>query len=97
MPKRGLGINVLEAARQRIEWTFDNFDTQTRAGAALYFISAGSSGSSMPTRSESAVISIIGFLCFLLVDSHNSQCGINGIYYVDWCFPTCMPFDLIRR
>ena len=26
MPKRGLGINVLQAAQERIEWTFDNFD-----------------------------------------------------------------------
>lgn len=26
MPKRGLGIDVLTAARQRIEWTFDNFE-----------------------------------------------------------------------
>lgn len=25
MPKRGIGINVLEAARQRIAWTFDTF------------------------------------------------------------------------
>ena len=26
MPKRGLGMDVLAAAKQRIEWTFDNFD-----------------------------------------------------------------------
>ncbi len=26
MPKRGLGLNVLEAAQERIRWTFDNFD-----------------------------------------------------------------------
>ena len=26
MPKRGLGIDVLTAAQQRVEWTFDNFD-----------------------------------------------------------------------
>jgi predicted phosphoadenosine phosphosulfate sulfurtransferase len=26
MPKRPLGINVLEAARQRVAWTFDTFD-----------------------------------------------------------------------
>ena len=26
MPKRGLGIDVLTAARQRIEWTFDKFE-----------------------------------------------------------------------
>lgn len=26
MPKRGLGINVLDAARERITWTFDNFE-----------------------------------------------------------------------
>jgi len=26
MPKRGLGIDVLTAAKQRIEWTFDNFE-----------------------------------------------------------------------
>lgn len=26
MPKRGLGINVLQAAQERIEWTFDNFE-----------------------------------------------------------------------
>lgn len=26
MPKRGLGINVLNAARERISWTFDNFE-----------------------------------------------------------------------
>jgi predicted phosphoadenosine phosphosulfate sulfurtransferase len=26
MPKRRLGVNVLEAAKQRISWTFDNFD-----------------------------------------------------------------------
>lgn len=26
MPKRGLGIDVLTAARQRIEWTFDRFE-----------------------------------------------------------------------
>jgi predicted phosphoadenosine phosphosulfate sulfurtransferase len=26
MPKRGLGIDVLSAARERIKWTFDNFD-----------------------------------------------------------------------
>ncbi len=26
MPKHGLGIDVLTAARQRIEWTFDNFE-----------------------------------------------------------------------
>ena len=26
MPKRKLGINVLEAAKQRISWTFDNFE-----------------------------------------------------------------------
>lgn len=26
MPKRGIGINVLEAAKQRISWTFDNFE-----------------------------------------------------------------------
>lgn len=26
MPKRGLGKNVFDAAKERIEWTFDNFD-----------------------------------------------------------------------
>ena len=26
MPKKLLGINVLQAAQKRIEWTFDNFD-----------------------------------------------------------------------
>jgi predicted phosphoadenosine phosphosulfate sulfurtransferase len=26
MPKRRLGVNVLEAAKQRISWTFDNFE-----------------------------------------------------------------------
>lgn len=26
MPKRGLGVDVLTAARERIEWTFDNFE-----------------------------------------------------------------------
>jgi predicted phosphoadenosine phosphosulfate sulfurtransferase len=26
MPKRGLGINVLTAAKERIEWAFDNFE-----------------------------------------------------------------------
>ncbi len=26
MPKRGLGINVYEAALKRVEWTFDNFE-----------------------------------------------------------------------
>lgn len=26
MPKHGLGINVLEAAKNRIKWTFDNFE-----------------------------------------------------------------------
>jgi len=26
MPKRGLGMDVLTAAQQRIEWTFDTFD-----------------------------------------------------------------------
>ena len=25
MPKRKLGFNVLDAAKQRISWTFDNF------------------------------------------------------------------------
>ena len=25
MPKRGLGIDVLTAAQERVEWTFDNF------------------------------------------------------------------------
>ena len=26
MPKRGLGVNVLDAAKERISWTFDNFE-----------------------------------------------------------------------
>ena len=26
MPKRGLGINVLQAAKDRINYTFDNFE-----------------------------------------------------------------------
>jgi predicted phosphoadenosine phosphosulfate sulfurtransferase len=26
MPKRGLGMDVLTAAQQRISWTFDEFD-----------------------------------------------------------------------
>ena len=26
MPKLGLGIDVLTAAKERVEWTFDNFD-----------------------------------------------------------------------
>ena len=26
MPKKGLGVDVLSAAKQRISWTFDEFD-----------------------------------------------------------------------